>query len=171
MNPSRYNSKALSILGGIIEKVAGMSLDQYLDQHFFEPMKITNVHWIKDEAGRPNAAGGLFIEAPDLIKIGQLILDKGYYQGHQFINNEFIDLMLAQGQPFDKGSGLLWWRYFDNDSLEPFGYYASGFLGQYLFIIPSDRLVAVRLVDKLNQPDRNLATYEDFLEDLARIDY
>jgi CubicO group peptidase (beta-lactamase class C family) len=53
---------------------------------------------------------GLQLNAIDFAKIGQLILNKGTWDGKQIVSERWIDESLKPGQPFYDLAGLLWWR-------------------------------------------------------------
>lgn len=108
----RYNSKAPALLAGIVEKVTGRKMDAY-SSHLFVTLSI-EAEWLKDQAGTPNAAGGLKLSAHDFAKIGQLVINKGRWNGEQLIKPELIDEMLKPGQGFNDLCGLLWWRLPEN---------------------------------------------------------
>lgn len=102
-----YNDQAVRLLHGVIEKIAGMPMDVYINKTLFSPLGIADYHWEHDQAGHSNL---LYIAPAELVKMGQLVLDKGRWQGRPLIARAWIDTMLAQGQPFVPNCGLLWWR-------------------------------------------------------------
>lgn len=212
-----YNNKAVALLGGIIEKLSGKRFDYFFIDEFYKPMNITQYEWIKDESGNPTVHGAFVIKPSDFIKFGELILNKGLYEGKRIISEEWINESLKQGQRFTPIWGLLWWRLpeyekriidneiwsdwekagvdksflnkmeplknklyetkydFYNDLDRVFGndwnqtlnkvlpptvqsskriyssniiaYYADGFRGNYLVIVPKARIIAIRCAD------------------------
>ena len=107
---SRYNNKAVALLGGIVEKLSGKRFDQFFVDEFYKPMNIAQYDWIRDESGNPTVHGAFVIKPSDFIKFGELILNKGRYKGKQIISEEWINESLKQGQNFTPIWGLLWWR-------------------------------------------------------------
>jgi CubicO group peptidase (beta-lactamase class C family) len=105
-----YNNKAVALLGGIVQKLSGKSFDQFYVDEFFKPMDIAQYEWIKDKSGNPTVHGAFVIKPSDFIKFGELILNKGTYNGKQIISGEWINESLKQGQDFTPIWGLLWWR-------------------------------------------------------------
>lgn len=105
-----YNNKATNLLSGIIEKLSGQKLDEYLGSALFNPMGITDFDWQTDEAGNPYAMSGFKVYPSDLAKLGQLVLQKGLWDNQQLISEKWIDEILAQGPPQNIKYGLLWWR-------------------------------------------------------------
>ncbi|PIV92878.1 MAG: penicillin-binding protein [Flavobacteriaceae bacterium CG17_big_fil_post_rev_8_21_14_2_50_33_15] len=105
-----YNNKAVALLGGIIEKASGKPMDLYIVDEFFKPLNIADYDWIKDASGNPTAHGAFVIKPSDFLKFGELILNKGIYNGHRILSEQWINESLKQGQEFTPIWGLLWWR-------------------------------------------------------------
>jgi CubicO group peptidase (beta-lactamase class C family) len=105
-----YNNKAVALLGGIVKELSGKSFDQFYVDEFFKPMGITQYDWIKDKSGNPTVHGAFVIKPSDFIKFGELILNKGAYNGKRIISEEWIEESFKQGQEFTPIWGLLWWR-------------------------------------------------------------
>lgn len=108
-----YNNKAVNLLAGIIEKAAGKPMDQLMETELFRPMGITDTYWRKDPAGTPYCMAFLEIRPRDLAKIGQLLLQKGQWDGRQLISPAFIGEATRPGAPFLPDYGLLWELYAD----------------------------------------------------------
>ena len=104
-----YNNKATALLGGIIEVASGKRMDAYFEEEFFKPMGITAFEWIKDEAGNPTSHGAFRLKARDLAKFGQLMLNKGVYEGKRFFEEKWVDSSFAASD-VNTEIGLLWWR-------------------------------------------------------------
>lgn len=104
-----YNNKAVNLLAGIVEKAVGKKMDAFLRDDLFARLGITDFRWSRDRAGNPHAMAGLRIHAEDLAKLGQLVLDRGRWQGEQLIDESWFDESLRPGSPHSGTSGLLWW--------------------------------------------------------------
>lgn len=102
----RYNTKATYILHGLIEKVSGKRLDLFLKEEIFNTLGITNFRWDYDSVGDPQL---LYMSAGELLKIGQLMLEKGKWNNKQIIAESWINESLKSSQQFDPECGLLWW--------------------------------------------------------------
>lgn len=105
-----YNNKAVNLLSGLIEQISGQKMHTYFEEHLFKKMGITEFNWRKDDAGNPIAMAGLQVKPADLAKLGQLVLQKGNWDGKQLIDPQWMDELLAQSQPHTKKYGQLWWR-------------------------------------------------------------
>jgi CubicO group peptidase (beta-lactamase class C family) len=103
-----YNNKSVNLLVGIIEKVDGRKIDVLMKEEIFGPLGITDFTWPKDKSGNPYAMAFLQMYPEDLLKIGQLVLYKGKWDGKQLINASWFKESLMPGAPFMPEYGLLW---------------------------------------------------------------
>ncbi len=103
---------------------------------------------------------GLFSDANDLAKLGQMWLNQGSYGGVQFFKPETINFFTAK-QYTDSRRGLGWDRPTLSDWNNPVSMYASsrtfghtGFTGTCIWVDPEFNLVYVFLSNRVN-PDMN----------------
>jgi CubicO group peptidase (beta-lactamase class C family)/beta-glucosidase-like glycosyl hydrolase len=103
---------------------------------------------------------GLFGSANDLAKLGQMLLQKGYYGGHQYYKPETIDLFTTKqfetsrrGLGWDKPTMSEWNGPTTNFASEKtFGH--TGFTGTCIWVDPEFDLVFVFLSNRVH-PDMN----------------
>ena len=147
-----YSNKACNILPGIIERASGLKIDDYLRMTLFAALEIEDFAWTKDSAGNPHGFAGLSLTARDVSKIGQLMLQNGKWKGEQVIDASFVQ---ESTKPAHQNCGLLWWiDYWGTDhysaehteTASVMGFSARGYLGQYLIVVPTQKLVAVRQI-------------------------
>lgn len=103
-----YNNKATCLLPGIIEVASGKRMDRYFEEEFFLPMNITKFEWKRDGTGRPQGHGGFVLMPADLAKFGQLMLNKGEYNGKRFFEARWVDSSIVPSQPINPTYGLIW---------------------------------------------------------------
>jgi CubicO group peptidase (beta-lactamase class C family) len=89
-----------------------------------------------------------------LAKVGQLLLDEGRWDGVQVVSSSWIAASTApRGHLGDSEYGYLWWRNTLRVSGAPFeGIFARGNGGQYLFVFPAVRMVALFMGSHYNSP-------------------
>lgn len=165
-----YNNNAVDMLAVVARRANphGMVLDDQLQAGLFGPLDIAGAYWMKDGRGDPRASGELVIRPHDLLKIGQLVLDRGVYRGERLLSEAWIDEMLEPGPK--KNCGLLWWLDRREAESEVAAYVADGFLGQYIVVVPEARAVAVRMRDpNATSWDPNEFTYREFRRDVLRL--
>ena len=103
-----YNNKAVNLLAGIVHKASGKKMDALLRSDVFGPLGITDFHWMRDSAGNPYAYARLQMLPADMAKLGQLVLDRGRWNGKQLIASEWFDATM-RGSAVEPRAGLLWW--------------------------------------------------------------
>ncbi len=140
-----YNDKAMAILAGIVEKVAGKRLHVFLREEIFAPLGIVDTSWTLDPAGNPYAMGGLELWPIDLVKIGQLMLDGGRWQGREILSPDWVKEATTPSER-NPDYGYLWWLYRDEQGTVV-GYGGAGHQGQHVVVFPALRMVAVRMRD------------------------
>lgn len=104
-----YNNKATNLIAGIVQKVSGQAIDQFMNKHLFQPLGIKNYQWMKDPAGNPRCMDGFRIAPKDLAKIGQLVLQNGIWEDQQLIHKAWIHQSTQPSQKLNPAYGLLWW--------------------------------------------------------------
>jgi len=103
-----YNNKAVNLLAGIVQRASGKKMDALLRSDVFGPLGITDFIWVRDSAGNPYSYARLQILPEDMAKLGQLVLDRGRWNGTQLIAPEWFDAIM-RGSPLEPRVGLLWW--------------------------------------------------------------
>jgi CubicO group peptidase (beta-lactamase class C family) len=76
-----YCTGGVFTLSEVLEKVTGTRTDRYALEKLFRPLGITNVEWFYSPINIPQTGGGLRLTSRDLLKIAQLYLDGGQWQG------------------------------------------------------------------------------------------
>lgn len=161
---STYNNKAVNLLAGIIERVSGQRLDQFVEQVLFAPLGIDDYHWLTDRVGTPYVMAGLFLHPVDLARVGQVVAQRGIWQGQSIVSDTWLDELLKQSQPYRPAHGLLWWRLLDAKKQDVVGYYSEGWLGQYLVILPQEQIVVVRLKRRVDDENQEKDAFPDCIE-------
>ena len=143
-----YNGADVNLLAGVIYRATGLHADEFAARYLFEPLQITEWDWEEGkQEGFPSLAGTLRLRPLDLAKIGQLVLDRGEWQGEQVVSEEWIEESTAaristsrEVQRF----GYLWWRLDAPLDAGPHPVtIASGWGSQFLHVIPAFDAVLV----------------------------
>lgn len=103
-----YNNKSLNLMAGLIQKIAGKRMDDYIGERLFKPLNIIDYTWTLDNVGNPHVMSGCQIKPNDLIKLGILLLDRGKFNNNQIIAEEYIADVIKPSPQF-RGYGMLWW--------------------------------------------------------------
>ena len=141
-----YNSGGSQLMSEVIRVATRQHVDDYARQHLFGPLGISRFYWKRTPTGHPDTEGGLYLDALDLARIGQLYLDDGMWQGKRILPAGWAREATARHVPHinananSPGYGYQWWRY-DRRGVDVWA--GSGFGGQFLIVIPQARMVAV----------------------------
>ncbi len=169
-----YDSGGVILLSAILKSAWGNHADVFADQYLFPKLGITTKSWIKNSEGHPHTGGGLYLRPIDMIKLGQLYLNKGKYKGEQIISESWItesfkmkvDLTpVYVNDPYIRGYGYLWWIFKPGikSKTNEYVYAAMGAMGQYIFVIPEYKMVVA--VTATTTTNENFQNPQRFLYD------
>jgi CubicO group peptidase (beta-lactamase class C family) len=149
----RYDGALPHLLSGMFTEQAHVTLADYAREHVFTPLGITAVSWETDPEGYTSGFSGLSIRARDLAKIGQLYLQNGEWGGQQVIPRTWVAQAAVNQAPLGDstaGYGYLWWISSETGHR---AFFAAGYGGQYIYVIPGLDLVVVTTGDPDVTPD------------------
>lgn len=151
-----YSNAGTFVLSTLVTEYLGISLIDFVNQHLFSKMGITDYSW-KFFGKYCAGCTGLKMQCEDLHKIATLFMNDGCYKGQQIVPKEWIVNMRTplvygpthrykKGRAFPKFNyGLNMWICGDVNELGIYAYdgnyYCDGTNGQYIIIIPSNRIV------------------------------
>ena len=162
-----YNSGCSHLLSAIIQKLTGMSADNYAKEHLFKPLGINNSKWYEDRKGISLGADGLRITSYDMLKFGNLFLNNGCLDGKQIISSKWIkESTRPLYKTYDNIGhyGYHWWvSSFNNKDLEINYYFALGYGGQNIIIVPDFNLVVVFTSSMYNSSLSPLLYFKEFI--------
>jgi len=141
-----YNSSSLILVGEAIARGSGLKLESFADHYLFEPLNIERFRWQFSPKGRAWIGGGARMVPREMAKIGQLMLNRGVWNGQRLLPEEWIDKSTTkQGEMRSSVDyGYLWQRassYIGRDLVT--AYWASGNGGQYIIVLPDNAMVVV----------------------------
>jgi len=154
-----YSSATTQILARIIRDAAG-GPEQTLAfawRELFNPLGMRNVTLEFDSAGTLQGSTYMLASARDWAKFGLLYLNDGVVGGKRILHEDWVDFCASATLNSDYAAG-----FFTNRSDHPDAkgrvqlgmpkdsFFASGLLGQRIVIMPSQRLVVVRLGDSVD---------------------
>ncbi len=106
-----YCTGGVFTLSEVLEKATGMRTDHYACKKLFRPLGITNVEWVYSPMNVPQTGGGLQLTSRDLLKIAQLYLDGGEWQGKRIVSEAWVRSSTQPHARIDEATeyGYLWW--------------------------------------------------------------
>lgn len=144
-----YLSGNTQLLAIILQRAIGISISQYLQEEFWQPMGMENdAYWSKDrKKGMEKAYCCLNSNVRDFAKFGQLLLQKGNWNGKQILDSTFVEKMITpNAEAFNKGEHLRYgYSIWTDTEHQPNFYGLMGHLGQRVIVVPDEKLVIVRL--------------------------
>jgi CubicO group peptidase (beta-lactamase class C family) len=143
-----YNSAAVNVLGLVLERATARSLPQLANETLFGEIGITTAQWELLEPGMVNGGSGIQMSAHDLLRFGQLMLQRGRSGGRQVVPESWLEAGTVPQFPWreiygaQRGTtyGYLWW--IAQPPATP-ATFAWGFGGQFVYVVPSLDLVVV----------------------------
>lgn len=150
-----YCTAGSFLLGALVEKATGQRLEDFAAQALERPLGITAVHWGRSAEGVGMGGGGTRYRSRDLAKFGQLLLDQGRWHDRQVLPADWVRAMTtvhAQARE-DADYGYQLWRFrFPVRGVERGVWAMSGNGGNYVFVLPEERLVMVITRRAYNTP-------------------
>ncbi|GGD36550.1 serine hydrolase domain-containing protein [Pseudoxanthomonas indica] len=171
-----YCTAGSFLLGALVEKVAGKPLAAFSAEVLERPLGITQVQWNTSSEGVGMGGGGTRYRSRDLAKLGQLVADGGRWNGKQIITRSWIDQALtvhAQARE-DANYGYQFWNFRMSTGKPGEGgtttsaWAMSGNGGNYVFIVPEQRLVAVITRSSYNQRNVHPQSQQMFADYLLK---
>ena len=137
-----YNGGAVNLLGELIHRAVSLDIKAFARMNLFEPLGITDYSWFTLANHITYVSGDLHIRPRDMLKFGQLFLDKGIWKDNQIISEEWI--RASHQYHVSNFYGYLWWLNSYNVGTRRISmYYAGGWGGQFIFIIEQLKMVVV----------------------------
>lgn len=150
----RYSGGATALLGHLIAKGTGVPLLAFARSVLFGPLGIEDVEWTAGLNGEAAAASGLRLRARDLARLGQLLLQKGQWEGRSIVPPEWISAsLLPRADAFEGVQyGYHWYLLRRRDGT--MATMAIGLGGQRLLVIPAQDLVYVIFMGNYYRADQ-----------------
>lgn len=131
-----YSTGSSHLLSVILTKASGMNTRNFAQKYLFGPMDIQVGGWDRDPQGYFFGGNNLALRPSDMLKIGQMVLSGGCYQGERIISEDWLEKSFktytrSNYNPYDYG--FMWWKKQVGNFKVRF---AWGYGGQYIFIIP-----------------------------------
>jgi CubicO group peptidase (beta-lactamase class C family) len=159
-----YNDGNYLILSRLIRNAAGGTAGdviRFARNELFAPLGMNNVTLQFDGAGTPEGSSQMLASARDWARFGQLYLDDGVVGGQRILPEGFVKYSAAPTPEAFVGYGAGFWTNLGDSKGATYriaqgwprdAFFAKGSIGQYVIIIPSERLVIARFGRTANWP-------------------
>jgi CubicO group peptidase (beta-lactamase class C family) len=160
-----YNDGNYVILSHLIRDAAGghaTDVLRFAQQELFGPLGMHNVTLEFDASGNPEGSSQMLATARDWARFGMLYLNEGIVGGRRILPEGWVDYSSSPTPDAWVGYGAGFWtnrgdsfgaNYRVGHGWPRDAFFAKGTIGQYVIVIPSERLVIVRLGVSPNWPD------------------
>ena len=143
-----YCGGATALLGRLIARGTGEALPAYCRRVLFDPLGFGPSDWTVGRDGEPRAASGARLLPRDLVKIGQLMLASGSWNGRSIVPSDWVQRVTTPVVPTSnmRNYGYHWYMgdYTATANAQPLHWFGGvGWGGQYLFAMPARDLVVV----------------------------
>ncbi len=139
-----YSDGASHLLSAIITEATGINTSDFGRTNLFDPLGITKFTWERDDRGYPLGAAYLRITPLDMVKFGNLILNKGKYNGNQIVPESWIETMttskISTNNDVLYGPEYGYQIWLGNSGGKKY-FMAMGWGGQFIFILPDHNTV------------------------------
>jgi CubicO group peptidase (beta-lactamase class C family) len=166
----RYSTIATYMLSAAITRLTGKTLAEYLDPRLFTPMGI-NRDWLIDEKTGLSMGGyGLSVTTEDIAKLGQMLLQKGMWEGKRLVSENWIReatrKQISNGNgdgDWAMGYGYQFWQ------CKPEGVFrGDGMYGQLCVVVPSEGIV-IAVTENVADMQLILDLLWEMLEDIKTL--
>lgn len=137
-----YCTAGIVVAGEAVARAVGTPLPEFARKALFEPLGIAGERWQAAPRGVTDAGGHLHLSLSAMLKLGELMRQRGSWQGQRIVGDEWIARSLepmSRVDPSGRSSaawyGLGWW-------LEPvregraLSFQARGNGGQAIIVLP-----------------------------------
>jgi len=155
-----YNSGVSQLLAAVLAQAIDVPIAAFAETNLFGPLAIEHYNWKSDPQGLHTGGYGLQLCANDMLKFGLLYLHKGFWNNQQLITKGMTELstqpFIAVTEPERGCYGWHWWvdsvpvpsKGNDAALAELHYYYARGYGGQFIIIVPALETVVVLTRDQ-----------------------
>lgn len=157
-----YSDMNYMLLSRILRDAAGgtaADVLRFADEALFAPLGMRHASLDVDATGTPLGSAHMLASARDWARFGQLFLDDGMAGGRRILPEGWVQQSISPTATpgLQTGYGAGWWTNAVDGKVPkwqaPWGlskaprdtFFARGYMGQYVVVIPSRRLVLVRL--------------------------
>jgi CubicO group peptidase (beta-lactamase class C family) len=148
-----YCSSNLNLVGGAVRHVTGRDLPDFFDEFVAQPLQFRGFYMNLMPTGEGYMGGGLYLTPRDQLKIGQIYLAGGIWNGKQILSRQWVNESLQERTSFVSmgdfdppvhGYGYGWHtRALKAGERTYRDYYMGGNGGQIIIILPELDMVVV----------------------------
>ncbi len=156
-----YCTAGPTTLGPLLERATRKSIPDFARDSLFRPLGITHVKWQFQPLGTAMTGGGLLLRSRDLLKLAQLYLNQGTWNGKRVISADWVARSTsphANAREDTDYGYLLWLQTFHvaGRDFRCFAWYGTG--GNKVYVFPREKLVVVVTTTNFKVPGASALT-------------
>jgi CubicO group peptidase (beta-lactamase class C family) len=179
-----YDNAAAQTLEAVLDDdAADGDVVEMARTRLLDPLGMRDTAWRRDRAGTALTYSGAESTCLDLARVGHLMLNEGRWHERQLLSSDVVGQLTRPSSDRNAAYGLLWWTNASGRIVEvrrqagfasdrpPYegrlaphvpadAFWALGYGNQYVAVVPSEGVVAVRLGSRPATPDR--VTFDGF---------
>jgi CubicO group peptidase (beta-lactamase class C family) len=164
-----YSTGNTHVLSAILTKASGKSTWQFAQEALATPLGFSLPQWTRDPQGIYFGGNEMTMTPRQMLMFGEMYRNGGQINGRQILSKHFIDRSFEpRGRSAISGReyGYGWWI---REMAARQSYYAWGFGGQYIVLVPSLDLTVVSTSAATVSEDRrdHRRTVEEIIEQLV----
>ena len=164
-----YSTGNTHLLSAILTQITRSTTWEFANEAIATPLGFTLARWPRDPQGIYFGGNDMLMTPRQMLAFGELYLNEGRVNGREIVPEDWIERSwIPRGRSGWSGQqyGYGWWM---RDLGEHRAYYAWGFGGQYIFVVPDVHLVVVTTSSPTVAEDRrsHRRTVFEMVEDLV----
>ena len=163
-----YSTGSSHLLSAVLTKATGMSTLAFARLYLGQPLGIRIHSWMRDPQGIYFGGNEMRMTPRAMLEFGELYLRRGRGGGRQVVSASWIQASLeprTQSRRSGRQYGYGWWM---RTMAEHQVYYAWGYGGQFIFVVPDLKMVVV--TTSLPSPGQGRRQHQRTLYDLMEHD-
>lgn len=157
----KYDNRVAHLTSAVLKEVLPLPLPRYAETRLLAPLGVSRWTWPCDPEGIPFGFGHLQLSPLDLASFGRLWMAPANHEPTALIPERFKSAAWAPsspgGAPEHKPYGFTWWC---DVQAEPQAWFAAGYAGQLLAVLPSSETVVVVVGSESRLKGDELPSYE-----------
>lgn len=151
-----YCTAGIVIVGDLLERATGESIESFARTRLFEPLGIEDPEWQVTPSGVAMTGGGLGLRSRDLLALAELYRNGGRIGDRQLLPVTWVERSVQPHARIDDETtyGYLWWlRDYQAGGRTFASYYMTGFGGNRVVVVPGADLVVVLTTTSFGRRD------------------
>ncbi|MET0211965.1 MAG: serine hydrolase [Vicinamibacterales bacterium] len=164
----QYSTGNSHLLSAIITKSTGKTTWQFAQETLARPLGFSLAPWPRDPQGIYFGGNDMLMTPRQMLAFGELYLNHGRVGDRQIVPEEWIDRSLVPRGRSDFSEQLYGYGWWIREIAGEDAFYAWGFGGQFIFVVPELELVVVSTSAATVSDDRrsHRRTVDEIIEEL-----